>query len=46
MNLSHYKSTRWLSDKKTIVRLQSYESNLGSTIILGEDGEFLSKILS
>ena len=46
MNLSHSKSIRWLSDKQTIGRLQSYESNLGSTIILGEDGEFLSKILS
>ena len=46
MNLSHSKSTRWLSDKQTIGRLQSYESNLGSTIILGKDGEFLSKILS
>ena len=34
MNLSHSKSTRWLSDKQTIGRLQSYESNLGSTIIL------------
>ena len=46
MNLSLSKSTHWLSDKQTIGGLQSYESNLGSTIILGEDGEFLSKLFS